>query len=246
MRRRRFLEEFGVVAMGLADGSTRAMVPSPALTNEPAPFDMAGDRRGGAKCCKIIGVGGAGCNLLASMRNGGIFDGYGPRTELIAVDLCPDTLWHVAATNKAMPESTPIKTLAIAEYGAGGRVNAGRAAALRHHDQLKNLLTGADLVIFIAGLGGGTGSGVTPILATWSSGAGAYTVAIAVTPFDFGGSIKQSANALKSLRRNADRVVHFSNQALACELGNDVMLSDVFAIQKQRISTVMAERPCLG
>ena len=140
MRRRRFLERFGVVAMGLGDGSTRAMAAAAALIDDPATFDMAAIRRGGAKCCRVIGVGGAGCNLLAAMRNGGIFDGYGPRTELIAVDLCPDTLWHVAATNNAMPLLKPIKTLAIAECGSGGRVNAGRAAALRHRNQLKGIL----------------------------------------------------------------------------------------------------------
>lgn len=237
MKRRRFLEGFGVVALGLADGSTRAMAAPAALIDDPATFDRAGVRRGGAKCCKIIGVGGAGCNLLASMRTGDIFDRYGPRTELIAVDLCPDTLLHVTGTNNAMPEREPVRTLAIAECGSGGRVNAGRAAALRHHDQLNDLLTGADVVILIAGLGGGTGSGVTPILAAWSRSAEVYTVAVAVTPFDFGGSIRQSANALNSLSSYAAHVIHFSNQALAGELGDDATLSNVFAIQEHRISS---------
>jgi cell division protein FtsZ len=236
MKRRRFLEGFGVVAMGLADGSTRAMAATAALIDDPATFDITGIR-GGAKCCRVIGVGGAGCALLAAMRNNGTFDCYGPQTELIAVDLCPDTLLHVAGTNKAMPERDPIKTLAIAECGSGGRVNAERASALRHHDQLKGLLTGADVVMLIAGLGGGTGSGVTPILAAWSRAAGALTVVVTITPFDFCRSIRQSNNALKSLRRNADQVIHFSNQALAGELGDDATLSNVFAIQEHRISS---------
>lgn len=237
MKRRSFLEGFGVVAMGLADGSTRAMAATAALIDDPATFDMAGIRRGGAKCCRVIGVGGAGCNLLASMRTGGIFEGCGPRTELIAVDSCPYTLLHVTGTNNATPERDPVKTLAIAECGSGGRVNAGRAAALRHQDQLKGLLTGADVVILTAGLGSGTGSGVTPILAEWSRATGAYTVVVAITPFNFGGSIRQSDNALNSLRSNADQVIHFSNQALADELGDDATLSNVFAIQEQRISS---------
>ena len=142
----------------------------------------------------------------------------------------------MADTNKTTPERAPINTLAIGECGSGGRANAGRAAALRHHDQLKGILTGAGVVILIAGLGGGTGSGVTPILAAWSRNAGARTVAVAVTPFDFGGSIKQSANALKSLLRNADQVIHFSNQAVGVELGDDATLIDAFAVQEQRIS----------
>ncbi len=189
-----------------------------------------------AKFCRIIGVGGAGCNLLAAMRSNGTFDGYGPGTELIAVDLCPDTLGQVDAANKTTPERAPIKTLAIGECGSGGRVNAGRAAALRHHDQLNSLLTGADVVVLIAGLGGGTGSGVTPILAAWSRAARIYTVVVAVTPFDFGGSIRQSENALNSIRGNSDKVIHFSNQAVAVELGDEATLSDVFAVQEKRIS----------
>lgn len=143
----------------------------------------------------------------------------------------------VAATNRRTPARMPIKTLAIAECGAGSRVNAGRAAALRHHDQLKGLISGADMVILIAGLGGGTGSGVTPLLAAWSRCAGVYTVVVAVTPFDFSGSIRQSSNALNSLRGNAGQVIHFSNQAVAVELGDEATLSDVFAVQKQRISS---------
>ena len=156
---------------------------------------------------------------------------------MIAVDLCPNTLWHVDAANKTTPERAPFKTMAIAEFGSGRRVNAGRAAALRRHDQLKGILNGADVVILIAGLGSGTGSGVTPILAEWSRATGAYTVVVAITPFDFSGSIRQSANALKSLRRNADRVIHFSNQALGVELGDEATLGNVFAVQEQRISS---------
>jgi len=239
MKRRSFLERFGVVAMGLADGSTRAMAATAALIDDPATFDMAGDRRGGSKCCKIIGVGGAGCNLLAAMRTNGTFYGFGPSTELIAVDLCSDTLLHVAATNNAMPERDPVRTLAIAECGSGGRANVGRAAALRHHDQLVGLLTGADVVMLIAGLGGGTGNGVTPILAAWSRVAGGYTVVVAVTPFDFGGSIRQSANVLISLRSNANQVIHFTNQAVGVELGGDATLGDVFAAQERRISSFL-------
>ena len=241
MKRRRFLEGFGVVAMGLADGSTRAMAATSALIDDPATFDMAGIRRVGAKCCRVIGVGGAGCNLLAAMRTNGTFDGGGPGTELIAVDLCRDTLLHVAATKKAMPERPLIKTLAIGQCGSGGRVNAGRAAAFRHHDQLNGILTGADVVILVAGLGGGTGSGVTPILAAWSRNAGAHTVVVAVTPFDFGGSIRQSANALNSLRSNADQVSHFSNQSVGAELGDEATLVDVFTVQEQRVSAWMQD-----
>ena len=237
MKRRDIVAAMGMGVVTLATGANLTLAAPVTLPRDPKIGVTDGGHRGTKFCCRVIGVGGAACNLLADMRVNGAFDGYGPGTELIAVDLCPDTLLHVAATNMKMSESTPIKTLAIAECGSGGRVNAGRAAALRHHDQLNDLLTGADVVILVAGLGGGTGSGVTPILAAGSRVAGVYTVVVAVTPFDFGGSIRQSANVLISLRSNANQVILFSNQASAGELGDDTTLRDVFAIQQQRISS---------
>lgn len=236
MNRRYFMAGMGMGALSLAGATTLTPAVPVALIGDPKVGATGGGHRI-AKICKIVGVGGAGCNLLAAMRINGTFDGYGSQTELIAVDLCPHTLRHVAATNKTTPERAPIKTMAIAECGSGGRVNAGRAAALRHCDALTGIVTGAEVVMLIAGLGSGTGSGVTPILAEWSRAAGAYTVVVVITPFDFGGSIRQSANALNSLRMNADRVIHFSNQAVGVELGDEATLGDVFAVQDQRISS---------
>ncbi|MDP1998723.1 MAG: hypothetical protein Q8K22_03915 [Rhodoferax sp.] len=236
MKRRIFLAGLGMGAMPHAQASDMSIAASDSLIDAIKSGSNVGCSNG-AKFYRIIGIGGAGCNLLASMRTNGIFDGYGPCTELIAVDLCPYTLWHVDAANKTTPERAPIKTMAIAEFGSGRRVNAGRAAALRNREALTGIVTGADVVMLIAGLGSGTGSGVTPILAGLSRAAGAHTVVIAVSPFDFGGSIRQSENALNSLRSNADRVIHFFNRALGDELGDDATLVDVFAVQEQRISS---------
>ena len=238
MKRRYFAAGVVVGALTLAAKANltlAALVPS---IRDPKMGGVAGGRRS-PKFCRVIGVGGAGCNLLAAMRVNGTFDGYGRGTELIAVDLCQDNLWHVAATNKTTPEHVSIKTLAIGECGSGGRVNAGRAAALRHRDTLTGIVTGGEMVILIAGLGGGTGSGVTPLLAAWSRHAGVYTVAVAVTPFDFGGSIKQSAKALYLLLGSADQVIHFSNQSVGVEFGDEATLGDVFAVQEKRISAWM-------
>lgn len=62
---------------------------------------------------------------------------------------------------------------------------------------------------------------------------------IAVTPFEIGRLDEQSDAALKSLHKNADHVVHFSNQALSDELGDDATLDDVFATQERRIATLL-------
>ena len=236
MKRRVIVTAMGMGALTLAAGANPTTAAFGALTRDPQKGINGGGHGSTKYCYRVIGVGGAGCNLLAAMRTNGTFDGFRPRTELIAVDLCPDTLRHVDSASTATPERAPFITLAIGECGSGGRVNVGRAAALRNHVQLQDLLTGANVVILIAGLGGGTGSGVTPTLAAWSRNAGVYTVVVAVTPFDFSGSIRQSANALNSLHSNADHVIHFSNQAVGVELGEEATLGDVFAVQEQRIS----------
>lgn len=237
MKRRYFMAGMGFGAMSLANASnvnraTTAYAPS-------INVSVTGDKDGGhrsSKSVRIIGVGGAGCHLLTAMRTSGVLGDNGLCAELIAVDLCPHTLWHVEAANKAMPDRVPIQAKPIAEFGSGGRVYAARAAALRHREALKESVTGIDVVILIAGLGSSTGSGVTPMLAGWSRAAGAQTIVIAMTPFNIGRLGEQSDYALKSLHQNSDRVVHFSNQALGDELGDDATLEEVFATQERRIA----------
>ena len=99
MKRRYFAAGVGIGALTLVAGAS----PTPAAfgrwVGDPKMGGVAGGRRG-TKFCTVIGVGGASCNLLAAMRTNGTFDGYGPGTELIAIDLCPDTLWHVDSSNK--------------------------------------------------------------------------------------------------------------------------------------------------
>ena len=237
MKRRQFMAGMGIVAMSLANASNVKMaVVYDTLIDVPVIDDKDGGHRS-SKSVRIIGVGGAGCHLLTAMRTSGELGDNGPRTESIAVDLCPHTLWQVEAANKAMDDRAPIRVISIAEFGSGRRINATRAAALRHRESLTAAVTGVDVVILIAGLGSGTGSGVTPILAGWSRAAGAQTIVIAVTPFNIGRLGEQSDSALKSLYKKADQLVHFSNQALGDELSDDATLGDVFVTQERRIAT---------
>lgn len=237
MKRRHFMAGIGIGAMSLANASSVNRLT--AAYDPSINVSVTGDKGGGhrsSKSVRIIGVGGAGCHLLTAMRTGGELAVNGLRTELIAVDLCPHTLWHVEAANKAMPDRVPIQVMPIAEFGSDGRINAARAAALRHRESLTAAVTGVDVVILIAGLGSGTGSGVTPMLAGWSRAAGNQTIVIAVTPFDIGRLREQSDCTLKSLYKNADQVFHFSNEALGDELGDDATLDDVLATQERRIA----------
>ncbi|NMQ05819.1 hypothetical protein E4Q08_11340 [Candidatus Accumulibacter phosphatis] len=136
-----------------------------------------------APSCKIIGIGATGCNLAVALRESNILDRAGALLSSVCVDLGSLTLYFVEGTNDADPALTPIKTLMRAPFRAGGRVNAARAACLRHRATWTELLSGSDMVVLVAGLGGGTGSGLSPIMARLARAAGAVTVAAVVTPF---------------------------------------------------------------
>lgn len=125
----------------------------------------------------------------ASSRSGAVLESAEWVPEFICLDLDLDleVLNYVAADNAAMPGCPPIKTISLATLGAAGRVNRGRAAALRKRDALRDVLADTDVVFLVAGLGGGTGSGVMPIMAGLAREAGALTVAAVVTPFGWQG-----------------------------------------------------------
>lgn len=182
-----------------------------------------------APSCKIIGIGAAGCNLATALRASNILDGAGAALSYVCVDLGPHALEFVDIANDADPALAPIKTLMLAPVRAGGRVNAARAACLRHRAILTEMLTGSDMVVLLAGLGGGTGSGVTPICAHAARATGAVTVAAVVKPFAYEGARNRRADAaIDRLQREADLVMAFSNEEWFNRYRDDTPLFDVF------------------
>ncbi|MBK8401295.1 MAG: hypothetical protein IPL29_09660 [Propionivibrio sp.] len=182
-----------------------------------------------APTCKVIGIGAAGCNLVTSLRASNLLDRAGPALSYVCVDLGPHALEFVDSANDANPALAQIKTLMLAPFGAGGRVNAARAACLRHREVLTDMLTGSDMVVLVAGLGGGTGSGVTPIMPRLARDTGAVTVAAVVTPFEFEGVRNRRADAaIDRLQREADLVMTFSNEEWFNRFNGDTPMFDVF------------------
>ena len=101
--------------------------------------------------------------------------------------------------------------------------------ALRQRESLKALLTGADMVVLVAGLGGGAGSGVTPIIARLAHNAGIFTVATTVMPFSYEIVRCQTARtAIKYLRCEADLVMEIGNEDWSQGRG-DMPVADVLA-----------------
>lgn len=192
-----------------------------------------------ALSCKIIGIGGAGCNLVVALRGSDALTHAGALLDYVCVDLGERSLRSVEAANHADPALTPIKTLMLAPLGAGGRTNAARAACLRYRIALSEMLAGADLVFLVAGLGGGTGSGVTPIAARMARATGAVTIAAVVTPFHFEGvRNEKAARAFGHLQHEADMVLAVSNREWADRYCDDATICNVFAGLEQH----MAER----
>ena len=219
----------GAVSIGFGPSarSEAVLTPSKSLISKTSPWN---------RVTKIIGVGGAGCNFIHSFRS--CFDRHKLTnvTELVCIDLGMQGLLSDQTLYEAAVGSLSLKTISLAPYGAGGRVNAARAAALRNIDVLNATVNGAGTVILVAGLGGGTGGGVLPITARAARNAGAVTVAAVVMPFDFEGPRRGAAvTALNYLEREVDLGMPFSNQDLGDSMGDDALLADIYAQQDRRI-----------
>ena len=232
MDRRKLLRGLGAGAASLSLTSTAW--PKPFMApSESRRFETSHRNR----TTKIIGVGGAGCNFIRSLKSSLDTRRLTNIAELVCIDLGTHCLAPVDTLKQTTVGGLPLKTISLAPYGAGGRVNAARAAALRHIDVLKAVVNGAGTVILVAGLGGGTGIGVTRIIARLARNAGAITIAAVVMPFDFEGLRNGTADtALSNLGREVDLVMPFSNQELGDSLGDSALLSDLHAQQDQRVT----------
>lgn len=167
-----------------------------------------------------------------------LLDRAGAVLSYVCVDLGPHALHFVEAANEADPALAPIKMLTLAPVRAGGRVSAAGAACLRHQASLTELLTDSDLVVLLAGLGVGTGSGVTPIMARLARAAGAVTIAAVVTPFAYEGVRNRRADAaIYRLQREADLVMAFSNEEWFNRYRDDTPLFDLFDALDRHIAS---------
>lgn len=118
---------------------------------------------------KVVGVGGAGGNAIANMIEARIAD-----VEYVAINTDSQALERTPATTKLLIGKTGL--------GAGGDPEKGRIFALESVDEIRSVLRGADLVFITAGMGGGTGTGASPVIAAEAKASGALTVAIISMP----------------------------------------------------------------
>ena len=115
--------------------------------------------------------------------------------------------------------------------GAGADPNVGREAALEDTDSLIQALTGADMVFVTTGLGGGTGTGAAPVIASLASELGALTIAVVTKPFKFEGKkrLAQADRGLAALRECVDTIITIPNERLLTIIDRGTTLPEAFA-----------------
>src|SRR5438046_3842494 len=162
-------------------------------------------RRMGA-CIKVIGVGGGGSNAVNRMIDAGL-DGV----EFLVANTDVQALEQSKASVKLQIGAKLTKGL-----GAGANPEVGRQAALEDTDKVIEALEGADMVFVTTGLGGGTGTGAAPIVATLAAELGALTVAVVTKPFVFEGKkrMQQAERGVAELMDSGDRTIVIPNEKL--------------------------------
>jgi cell division protein FtsZ len=170
---------------------------------------------------KVIGVGGGGGNAVNRM----VMAGFGD-VEFIVANTDQQALQNNAAPIKLQIGSQLTKGL-----GAGADPNVGRAAALEDTDKILEVLSGADMVFVTVGLGGGTGTGAAPVIASLANQLGALTVAVVTKPFKFEGRKRyaQAEIGMRDLGESVDTMIAIPNERLLLTVDRATSMQDAFA-----------------
>jgi len=155
---------------------------------------------------KVVGVGGGGCNAVSRMSQERI-----PGVQLVAVNTDGQALMHIDADVQIRIGDRLTKGL-----GAGGDPKRGMQAAEESRDDLKEAIRGAEMVFVTSGMGGGTGTGASPVVAEVARETGALTIGVVTRPFSFEGN-KRSTRAedgIAALRDHVDTLIVIPNDRL--------------------------------
>jgi cell division protein FtsZ len=172
---------------------------------------------------KVVGVGGGGGNALAHMIEEKRIEGV----EFIAVNTDAQVLLANPAETKIQIGEKLTRGL-----GSGGDAEVGRQAAEESREKIKEILVDSDMVFLTAGMGGGTGTGATPIIAQVAKEAGALTVAIVTKPFAFEGARRMvvAEEGIEKLSPNVDALIVIPNQRIMDVVDRKTTLTDAFKI----------------
>ncbi|WP_036223615.1 cell division protein FtsZ [Mesoaciditoga lauensis] len=169
---------------------------------------------------KVMGVGGSGNNAITRMIEVGIKDvifvSANTDLQVLEASQADVTIQLGAETTRGL--------------GAGGYPEIGERAAEESVEEIEKVLDDTDLLFLTAGLGGGTGTGATPVIARVARELGILTVAIVTTPFYFEGNNRWriAMEGLKKLQNEVDTLIRISNNKLLEELPVDITIPEAF------------------
>ncbi|MEK7658436.1 MAG: cell division protein FtsZ [Patescibacteria group bacterium] len=175
---------------------------------------------------KIIGVGGSGSNTISRMAKFNI-----QQVELIAVNTDAQAL-HFCLPAGRQGQKFLIGKNTTKGLGTGMDVNLGRLSAEESKEEISKMLKGADMVFITCGLGGGTGSGASPVIAELSKRLGILTVAVVTTPFSFEGEQRKKVaeGAIEKMKEKVDSLLIISNDKLLKIIDEKTTVSNAFWI----------------
>lgn len=171
----------------------------------------------------VIGVGGGGGNSINSMVDEGLIHGV----DFITINTDAQALLNSKAST----------TLQIGEnltrgLGSGGNPDIGQNAAEESREKIKQLMEGVDMVFLSAGMGGGTGTGATPVIAQIAKESGALTVGVVTKPFMFEGTRRmvQAESGVESLKEKVDTLIVIPNQRILEVVDKKLTLLEAFRV----------------
>lgn len=192
---------------------------------ETNPLNLASATTGKSLSLKIFGVGTAGVNILEQAVKSKL-----PQATFVAVNTDANSLITSTAGEKICLESKMMRGL-----GTGGDPERGRAVGEQNLPALKDAVAGADIVFILTGLGGGLGTGISPLLARAAKEAGALVLAFVALPFDCEGHRRQrqAMQGLHELKSAADGVMCLPNQKLFKLIDENTSVLDTFKLSNE-------------
>tara|TARA_A100001037_G_C15100823_1_gene613900 strand:+ start:445 stop:1593 length:1149 start_codon:yes stop_codon:yes gene_type:complete len=168
---------------------------------------------------KVIGIGGGGGNAVQHMLRKQV-----EGVEFIAANTDSQALKNLEAKTVLQIGSSITKGL-----GAGANPDIGRQAALEDRDRIADILSGADMVFITAGMGGGTGTGAAPVVASVARDMEILTVAVVTKPFAFEKRAEVAEIGIRELQESVDSLITIPNEKLLAVLGERTSMLDAFS-----------------
>ena len=171
---------------------------------------------------KVIGIGGGGVNAVNRMIDAGLRG-----VEFVAINTDAQALLMSDADIKIDIGRDQTRGL-----GAGSDPEVGKAAAEAHHDEIEDLVRGADMVFITAGEGGGTGTGAAPVVAEIARAVGALTIGVVTRPFSFEGRRRsvQAESGVQRLKEKVDTLIVIPNDRLLTVANEKTSVLNAFRI----------------